>query len=65
MGPKVTKTIRTKIRTIRGPDLVCLSSLDIGLIFFIAVLVFLMGQNPKCPGYNYWKNQGDKYIFNV
>ena len=25
------------------------------LAFFvnIAVLVFLMGQNPKCPGYNY------------
>ena len=21
-----------------------------------------MGQNPKFPGYNYWKKQGDKYI---
>ena len=26
----------------------------IGILFVnIAVLVFLMGQNPKCPGYNY------------
>ena len=26
-----------------------------------------MGQNPKCPGYNKGKNQGDKvkYIFNI
>ena len=24
-----------------------------------------MGHNPKYPGYNYWKSQGDKYIFNV
>ena len=33
----------------------------------ISVLVFLMGQNPKCPRYNYGKNQGDKfkYIFDV
>ena len=33
----------------------------------INVLVFLMGQNPKCPGYNEGKNQGDKfkYIFDV
>ena len=28
-------------------------------------MVFLMGQNPKCPGYNCEKNQGDKYIFKV
>ena len=33
----------------------------------ISVLVFLMGQNPKCSGYNRGKNQGDKfkYIFDV
>ena len=24
-----------------------------------------MGQNPEWPIYNYWKNQGDKYIFNM
>ena len=41
-----------------------------GLIFYkknITVLVFIMGQSPKFPGYNSGKNQGDKlqYIFNV
>ena len=41
----------------------------VGLIFskHNSVLVFLMGQNPKCPGYNWGKNQGYKfkYIFDV
>ena len=27
--------------------------------------LLLMGQNANCPWYNYWKNQGDNYIFNV
>ena len=41
---------------LRGPALVCLSALHKKLTSYfvnIAVLVFLMGQNPKCPGYNY------------
>ena len=62
--------IRTRkgVLELRGPALVCLSALDKTLTLYfvnIAVLDFRMGQNPKCPVYNYWKNQGDKYIFNV
>ena len=40
---------------LRGPALVCLSALDKKIALYcvnLAVLVFLMGQNPKCPKYN-------------
>ena len=38
-----------------------------GLAVSITVFVFIMNQNPECPGYNKGKNQRDKlkYIFNV
>ena len=49
---------KKRVSELRGPALVCLSASDKKLAWYfvnIAVLVFLMGQNPECPGYNYWK----------
>ena len=48
---------RKGVPELRSPALVCLSALDkkwpdINFVN-ISVLVFLMGQNHKCPGHNY------------
>ena len=60
----ITKT-RAGVHEHQGPALVCLSAIDkklaeYCLIITMYLLVFLMSQNPKCPGYNQEKNQGDK-----
>ena len=52
---------RKGVTELRGPALVCLRAIDKK----ISVLVFLMGQNPKCPGYNIEKNQRDKFKYIV
>ena len=48
---------RKGVPELRGPALVCLSVIDKKISAL--PLVLLMDQNPKCPGYNSGKKQGD------
>ena len=47
---------RTGVPELRCPALVCLSAIEQNtayyFVLYITVLVYLMDQNPKCPGYN-------------
>ena len=45
---------RTGVHELRGPALICSSSIDkkSALHFLNSVLASLVGQNPKCSGYN-------------